>query len=107
MEYINGLNFQAVRNYPTKTNPEAAQQLAEELFKAGEGKSGTSVEVFNKIFAHESYEQLKFIFEKYKAISGHTIEQALKKEISGDLQTAMLAIGNRKIYSFLLRVNFM
>lgn len=81
-----------VRNSPGKKNPEKAQQLAEELFKAGEGRRGTSVEVFTKIFGHESYDQLKLVFEKYKTVSGHTIEQALKKELSGDLLNLTLAI---------------
>lgn len=63
------------------------------LISTGEGMSGTKEEVFNKILAHESYDQLKLVFEKYKAVSGHTIEQALRSELSGDLKNAMLAIG--------------
>lgn len=81
-----------VRDPPGKVSPEKAQALAEELFKAGEGMTGTKEEVFNKILGHESYDQLKLVFEKYKAVSGHTIEQALKSELSGDLQKIMLAI---------------
>lgn len=49
--------------------------------------------MFNKILSHESYDQLALIFEKYKTVSGHTIEQALNSEVSGDLKDAMLAIG--------------
>ncbi|KAK7598122.1 hypothetical protein V9T40_006357 [Parthenolecanium corni] len=75
-----------------KASPDKAQQQAEELFKAGEAKRGTSVEVFVKIFGHENYEQLRLMFEKYKAVSGHTIEQALKSELSGDLLNLTLAI---------------
>lgn len=53
--------------------------------------------MFTKIFGHESYDQLKLVFEKYKTVSGHTIEQALKKELSGDLLNLTLAIG--KLFS--------
>jgi annexin A7/11 len=43
--------------------------------------------------AHESFPQLRLIFEKYKNVSGRTIEQALEAELSGELLEAMLAIG--------------
>ena len=60
---------------------------------AGELKVGTDEEVFNRIMAHESFPQLKLIFEEYKNVSGRTIEQALEEEISGELLEAMLAVG--------------
>jgi annexin A7/11 len=59
----------------------------------GELKVGTDEEVFNRILAHESFPQLKLIFEEYKNVSGRTIEQALQAELSGELLEAMLAIG--------------
>lgn len=43
--------------------------------------------------AHESFPQLRLIFEEYKNVSGRTIEQALQAELSGELLEAMLAIG--------------
>lgn len=55
---------------------------------------GTDEEVFSRIMAHESFHQLKIIFEEYKNVSGRTIEQALEAELSGELLEAMLAIGN-------------
>lgn len=54
---------------------------------------GTDEEVFYKILAHNSFSQLKLMFEEYKDISGKTIEQALKSELDGELLDAMLAIG--------------
>jgi annexin A7/11 len=54
---------------------------------------GTDEQVFNRILAHESFPQLKLIFEEYKNVSGRTIEQALQAELSGELLEAMLAIG--------------
>ena len=43
--------------------------------------------------AHESFPQLRLIFEEYKNVSGRTIEQALEAELSGELLEAILGIG--------------
>ncbi|XP_050684885.1 annexin B10 isoform X6 [Leptidea sinapis] len=69
-----------------------AAEAAQQLFDAGEGKWGTDEEIFNKILAHESFAQLRLIFEAYKNIAGRTIEQAIKAEISGELSEALSAI---------------
>lgn len=70
-----------------------AREQAEQLFSAGEAKLGTDEEVFNRIMAHGSFEQLRLVFEEYKHISGKSIEQAIKHEMSGELADAMHAIG--------------
>lgn len=49
--------------------------------------------MFNKIFAHESFAQLRLVFEEYKNLAGRTIEQGIKNELSGELKEAALAIG--------------
>ncbi|XP_073956406.1 annexin B10 isoform X8 [Choristoneura fumiferana] len=69
-----------------------AQDAAQALFDAGEAKWGTDEEIFNKILAHESFAQLRAIFEAYKDIAGRTIEQAIKAEIGGELKDALSAI---------------
>lgn len=81
------------RDPPGTTDPEKAVEQAQALFNAGEAKWGTDEEVFYRILAHASFAQLKLIFEEYKKISGMTIEQSLRHELSGDLLEAMLAIG--------------
>lgn len=73
-------------------NPEKAKEDADLLYAAGEAKLGTDEEVFNRIFAHSSFAQLKLIFSEYKSISGMTIEQAIKHEMDGTLHDAMIAI---------------
>lgn len=65
---------------------------------AGEGKLGTNEEVFNKILAHESYEQLRLVFDEYKNVSGRTLEQAIKDELGGPLHDAMMAVGELEPY---------
>lgn len=72
---------------------ELAQKQAVELFSAGEGKLGTDEEVFNRVLSHGSFAHLRYVFEEYKKISGRTIEQAVKDEMSGELMEAILAIG--------------
>lgn len=71
-----------------------AKEQAEKLYGAGEAKLGTDEETFTIILAHEPFHQLRLIFDEYRKISGKTIEQAVKSEFSGDLQTAIETIGN-------------
>ncbi len=80
---------------PTGTvDSEKAVEQAEALYGAGEATFGTNEEVFYRILAHASFDQLKLIFDEYKKISGNTIEAALESELSGEMLEAMLAIGN-------------
>lgn len=82
-----------VREPKGTVDPQKAKEQAEELYAAGEAKLGTDEEVFNRIMAHASFDQLKLIFEEYKELSGQTIEQAIKHEMDGELHDAMMAIG--------------
>lgn len=78
-------------------DPAKAREDAEKLFNAGEGKWGTDEEVFNRILAHDSYGQLKIVFQQYKEVSGgRCIEEALRNEISGPLLEGLLGIGEDK-----------
>uniref|UniRef100_A0A1A9WXX8 Annexin n=1 Tax=Glossina brevipalpis TaxID=37001 RepID=A0A1A9WXX8_9MUSC len=81
-----------VRDAPGVVDGEKAKELAQALYNAGEAKLGTDEEVFNRILAHSSFAQLRLIFEEYKQLSGQTIEQAIKHEMSGELHDAMMAI---------------
>ncbi|XP_055588817.1 annexin B10-like [Uranotaenia lowii] len=73
-------------------DPELATEQANQLYNAGEGKLGTDEEVFYKIMAHASYDQLERVFDEYKNLTGRTIEQALKAELSGEMYDALSAI---------------
>ncbi|KAM3957151.1 annexin B10 isoform 1-T1 [Aphomia sociella] len=83
---------QGARDEEAGVDAGRAQEAAQALYDAGEAKWGTDEEVFNKILAHESFAQLRQIFEEYKNISGRTIEQAIKAELDGELKEAMSAI---------------
>ncbi|RNA43808.1 annexin B9-like isoform X1 [Brachionus plicatilis] len=69
-----------------------AVQQAQALYQAGEKRMGTNEVEFNRIFASESYAQLRIIFEEYYKLTGHDIEKVLRKEMSGDVERAFLAI---------------
>lgn len=81
-----------VRDPAGTVDPEKAKEQAEALYAAGEAKLGTDEQVFNRIMSHESFAQLRLIFEEYKQLSGMTLEQAIKHEMSGELHEAMMAI---------------
>ena len=61
---------------------------------------GTDEVVFNRIFAAESIPQLKLTFDEYYKMTGHDIDKAIKKEMSGDVERAFLTIGIFSIVSF-------
>jgi len=83
-------------------NVSRAQETAQKLLDAGEGSWGTDEEMFTTTFAHESFHQLRLIFDEYRKLSGKTIDQAIKSEFSGDLGNAVMTIArcsiNRSAY---------
>jgi hypothetical protein len=62
------------------------------LFIVQEGWS-TAAKIFIRLLTHESFDQLCFVFDEYRLISGLSIEEAIKSTFSGDLETAALCIG--------------
>ena len=73
----------------------------QELYQAGLKKVGTDESKFNMILCSQSYEQLRVVFDEYHRAANQSLEQSIKSEMSGDLETGMLAIGkltNCKLY---------
>jgi annexin A7/11 len=77
-------------NQPVDHN--RAKQDAQELYQAGEKKMGTDESKFNQILCSQSYEQLRAVFQEYKTLSKKGLDQVIKSEMSGDLESGMLAI---------------
>jgi len=75
--------------------PERATEMAESLYNAGEGKLGTDEEAFTTLLAHQSFYQLKLVFDEYANISGKTFQQAVENELGGELKEAIMTIARR------------
>ncbi|EDO32043.1 predicted protein [Nematostella vectensis] len=69
-----------------------AQQDAQALYKAGEGRWGTDESKFNSILASRSFDQLRATFNEYSKICKYDIEESIKREMSGDLRDGMVTI---------------
>ncbi|CAG0912648.1 unnamed protein product [Notodromas monacha] len=66
------------------------------LYQAGVGKNfGTDESTFITVLNVRSYNQLREIFSAYHRFAQHTIEEAIKKELSGAFRDGMLAIVQR------------
>jgi len=69
-----------------------ARELAEELYKAGEGEAGTNEATFIRILCSYSYHVTRKIIDDYKDIKGDSLYKAIKKEFSGDLRNGLLTL---------------
>lgn len=74
------------------TDPDAAKADATALLRAGELMFGTDESVFNNVLCQRNYPQLKLIFQEYQQMTGHSFEQAIKNEFSGDIKDGFVAI---------------
>lgn len=48
---------------------------------------------YNTLFASESYEHLRFVFQEYEDITGRTLSEAIEAETSGTMKRSLLTIG--------------
>ncbi|XP_039976501.1 annexin A5a [Xiphias gladius] len=65
---------------------------AKDLYAAGEGRFGTDEEKFITILGNRSAEHLRKVFDAYKKLSGCDIEDSIKGETSGNLESSLLAV---------------
>ncbi|XP_065887190.1 annexin-B12-like [Dysidea avara] len=86
--------LQAKRDESTTVDAAKAQADAQALYDAGEARWGTDESKFNEIFATRSYAHLQKVFQVYPTVSkkNRSITDAIKGEMSGDIQNGMLAI---------------
>jgi annexin A7/11 len=74
------------------TDLNSARNDAQVLKNSGVGRWGTDESEFNRILCLRNKEQLKIIAQEYEKLSGNTLEKDIKKEFSGDIEDAMVAI---------------
>ncbi|XP_005988322.1 annexin A11a [Latimeria chalumnae] len=65
---------------------------AQELYTAGEHRLGTDESKFNAILCARSRAHLKAVFEEYQRMCNKDIEKSIRSEMSGDLESGMLAV---------------
>lgn len=82
----------ANRDESFDVDPAAAAEDAKALLRAGELRFGTDESTFNAILVQRNVPQLRQIFDEYQNITGHTIEDAIENEFSGDIKKGLLAI---------------
>uniref|UniRef100_A0A668AUA9 Annexin n=1 Tax=Myripristis murdjan TaxID=586833 RepID=A0A668AUA9_9TELE len=70
-----------------------AKQDAQALYAAGENKLGTDESKFNAILCARSKPHLRAVFHEYQQMCGRDIEKSIGREMSGDLESGMLAVG--------------
>ncbi|XP_047459480.1 annexin A11a isoform X2 [Mugil cephalus] len=69
-----------------------AKQDAQALYAAGENKLGTDESKFNAILCARSKPHLRAVFLEYQKMCGRDIEKSISREMSGDLESGMLAV---------------
>ncbi|XP_043911685.1 annexin A5-like [Protopterus annectens] len=84
--------LQAKRDDPSFIDHAEAKKDAKVIFDAGEKICGTDEEAIISILCTESRPQLLQVFQEYQNLAGKSIEESLKRETSGTLEAALLAI---------------
>lgn len=80
------------RDETNNTNIESAKNDAQCLKDAGIGRMGTDESEFNRILCLRNNAQIRLVAEEYERLTGHTLEKDIKKEFSGDVETAMVSV---------------
>ncbi|XP_033124492.1 annexin A5-like isoform X2 [Anneissia japonica] len=83
---------QGGRSESAATDTLKAKEDAKALYEAGEKRWGTDESRFNAIFASRSVPQLRLVFDEYAKLSKYSMEDTIKREMSGDLERGMLTI---------------
>ena len=84
--------LQCKRSENSVPNDAECRLIAEELYKAGEGKLGTDKEIFNKIFVFSSPPELFSINNYYSELSTKSLMEAVDKEYTGNIKNALNTI---------------
>lgn len=80
---------------------------ANELYKAGEGKLGTNESEFIRILCSRSFDHLNMVAHEYSRLSKNSLEKAIQKEMSGNLEKGYYnfpLLFNRNYYLNFLKI---
>ncbi|XP_020646858.3 annexin A7 [Pogona vitticeps] len=69
-----------------------AQQDAQRLYQAGEGKLGTDESCFNMVLASRSFPQLKATVDAYSQVANRDLLSSISREFSGNVERGLKAI---------------
>ncbi|KAH9184063.1 hypothetical protein AeNC1_013962 [Aphanomyces euteiches] len=87
--YLAALNALAQRYDPAVHNAHKAEELAEQIYKAGEGKWGTDESAFCNTLFSIPPEFLAAVDHAYTAKHNHGLVRAIEKEFGGDAERAL------------------
>lgn len=74
------------------TNIDSARTDAQSLVHAGVKCFGTDESEFNRILCLRNFAQLRLVADEYQKIRGHSLEDDIKKEFSGDVEQGMVSV---------------
>ena len=91
-EYRNGLVTLLEKERSTNNSPdlENCKRIAEELYKAGEGKIGTNDKVFVEYWTKLSGEELSLVGKEYHKDHAKTLINVVENEFSGKLKKLLI-----------------
>ncbi|CAO2590574.1 Annexin A7, partial [Lemmus lemmus] len=83
---------QGNRDESQSVNHQMAQDDAQRLYQAGEGKLGTDESCFNMILATRSFPQLKATMEAYSRMANRDLLSSVSREFSGYVESGLKTI---------------
>ncbi|CAH7463596.1 annexin A7 isoform X1 [Phodopus roborovskii] len=83
---------QGNRDENQSVNHQMAQDDAQRLYQAGEGKLGTDESCFNMILATRSFPQLKATMEAYSRMANRDLLSSVSREFSGYIESGLKTI---------------
>ncbi|XP_070800983.1 annexin A11 [Pituophis catenifer annectens] len=83
---------QGNRDESTNVDMALVQSDVQALYAAGENKLGTDESKFNAILCTRNRNHLRAVFNEYQRMCNRDIEKSICREMSGDLESGMLAV---------------
>nr|XP_031538155.1 annexin A7 isoform X3 [Vicugna pacos] len=83
---------QGNRDENQNVNHQLAQEDAQRLYQAGEGRLGTDESCFNMILATRSFPQLKATMEAYSRMANRDLLSSVGREFSGNVESGLKTI---------------